>query len=149
MGTFYQRPNTQADENNFENTNIPQMVRPNSFARWSSIFGTIALIGVFTFTVYPPIIFGSLAIILAFLSRGKEAKLHKTAKTGVILSLSSIGINIAIIITACTVIFGSGESHDEFNRMFEEVYGQSFESMIEDIESGEFDYEQFYENYGL
>ena len=68
MGTFYQRPNTQADENNFENTNIPQMVRPNSFARWSSIFGTIALIGVFTFTVYPPIIFGSLAIILAFLS---------------------------------------------------------------------------------
>lgn len=149
MGNFYQRPNMGIDDNHLADVDCPKIILPNSFARWASTLGIMALVSVFTFTIYPPIIFGSLALILAFLSRGKEAKLHKTARTGIILSVSAFGANIAILVMAMSVIFGSGETHDQFNQMFEEMYGQSFESMMEDIESGEFDYEEFYENYNF
>lgn len=138
MGTYYQRQNNEIKKEESATSS------PNSFVKAAQIFGAIALASVLTFTIYPPFIFASLAIILALLSTGKE-KMHTMAKQGILLSGISLVINILIIITTMTVILGDGPLHNQFNETFEQVYGQSFDDILEDIENGEFDEKEFYQ----
>ena len=119
---------------------------PNSFAKWSQITGILALVSTFSFTIYLPLILGSISIILALLSRGKR-KMHSNAKAGTIMGGISIGLNICIVILSFSVILGSGPMHDRFNETFKEIYGQSFDEMIEEMQEGSFDPEDFLESY--
>lgn len=66
-----------------------------NFAMISMILGTGCL---FTFfTVYLPIVMGSLAIILAVISKGYAKKMLLTAKIGMISALGSLTVLLAVI----------------------------------------------------
>lgn len=55
--------------------------------------------------VYPAIIFGALAIILALLSRGGEMTTNGYAKAGLILGIIAIIFGILFLIYSLTVLF--------------------------------------------
>lgn len=128
--------------NGYNNTNpyynrniyrMPQVEPGNSLFTAAFILGIIAIVFCFTFTVYPAYIFGSIAIILALLSKGKNAKMHSKANVGVICAIAALVLNTCIVTYSMTTIFTDPEVYEEFNETCEEMYGMSFDEMIEEI----------------
>lgn len=116
-----------------------QQAPANSLARASMVLGIVALISFFTFTVYPPIIFGSLSIILALLSRGGSLKMHEKAKNGILTSSIAFGCDICLVALVFVFLFVTPD-------FFESIYGMSYQEMIEGMEDGTLDYDDIYNN---
>ena len=135
---FYQRPG-QAGDDKLNPAFRPKEEPANKLASASTVLGIIAIASFFTFTIYPPVIFGSLAIILALLSRGASFNLHSKAKNGIITSVIAIGCDIALVAVACLLIFGTPD-------FFEKIYGMSYQEMMEQMENGTLDYDELYDN---
>ncbi|MBR6770952.1 MAG: hypothetical protein IKM28_06895 [Lachnospiraceae bacterium] len=96
------------------------------------LLGILAIVTTFTFTLYLPFIFGSLAILLAILSREAAASLRVQAIAGIVSG--AIGLCSNILIIAITFsLFGSEimrESARIYDEMVEEIYGISSEEML-------------------
>lgn len=138
-GTFYNRPDRQLNGEPTPYVPREQEEPANGLARASMVLGIISVISFFTFTIYPAIIMGSLAIILALLSRGASLKMHSKAKNGILTASIAIGCDIALIGACFFLIFGSPD-------FFESIYGMSFQEMMEGMENGTLDYDELYEN---
>lgn len=138
-GPFYSRPGQQLSGEPMAYVPQKQEEPANGLAHASMVLGIISAISFFTFTIYPAVILGSLAIILALLSRGASFKMHSKAKNGIITASLAIGCDIVLVISCCFLIFGSPE-------FFEKTYGMSFEEMMEQMENGTLDYDELYEN---
>ena len=142
---FYHRPGQSTDNDNRDNSQ--RQTQPyNAFASASMVLAVIALVSVFTFTIIPAIIFGSLALILALLSRGRELTFHPKAKTAVIVASLAICTNIAMIGGVFGMIFGDNPYHDMINQTYEEMYGMTYDEILEGIMDGSIDYEDLYED---
>ena len=128
-GPYWERPAQQLHRSNEEPS--------NGLATAAMVLGILALIGIFL--IYPVFIFGSLSIILALLSRGKSLKMHVQAKTGVITSAIGLGSVVAIFAMAFTFIYGKPD-------FFENIYGMSYQEMMEQMEDGTLDYDELYDN---
>lgn len=99
----------------------------------AKILGIISIITFFTFTVYPAFITGSIAIVLALLSKGRRPKLLNNARIGIICAVIGLVLNV-MVITGTIVRYNTDEGfREEVNRTFEELYGQSLDEMIEEI----------------
>ena len=138
---YIQKPNS---EWNPSNENLTGKPLPNPFARTAKILGTIALISVFTFTVYPAMILGALAIILALLSKGTEKSMHDNAKIGVITGIIALVMNVFIISSSFYMIFTQPKLRQQFNEMYESIYGESFDDTLDSIKNGSFNYDNTY-----
>ena len=112
-GTFYNRPDRQLNGEPTPFVPREQEAPANGLARASMVLGIISIISFFTFTIYPAIVMGSLAIILALLSRGASLKMHSKAKTAIITASIAIGFDIALIGACFFLIFGTEEPAEE------------------------------------
>lgn len=142
-GPFYNRPGQQYHSSRSSKQPITP---PNSFARASMTLAGIALVSVFTFTVFPPIILGALAFILALLSRGAELKMHPSAKTASLLATIALAADIAIVGGSFALVLGDNSTHDMLNDTYEQMYGITYDEFLEGIMDGTLDYEELYEN---
>ena len=115
-------------------------VRPaepgSSLANAAMILGIIALICCFTFTVYPAFILGSIAILLALLSKGRRPALFPKAKTGIICATIGLVLNTVLLTSAMVMVFTNNELRQEMNEIMETQYGMSFDEMINEITEG-------------
>ncbi len=143
---FYSRPGLNENGDTPPTTYRAKEDPPNAFATAAKVLGIIALVSVFAFTVYPPLILGSLAIILALLSRGASFQFHTSAKIGIRTSLIALGIDIVLVAASFGLVYGNPEFLEELDDDFQEIYGMSYEEMMESIQDGTFDYEEYYEN---
>lgn len=114
----------------------PQLpARSNGFATASLVLAVLAILSVFTMTVLPPVILGSLSLILGLLSRGGQKKLHSNALAGVIISASALVINLAVCIFSFYIVFSSPEATAEYwgmvNQAYEQLTGMSFDEILE------------------
>ena len=136
MENYYERPekNSAIKSKNHE--------QPNLFAKAAQILGILAIVSALTATIYPPIIFSALAIIMACLSKVSE-QMQNTAKLGIRLSIISLAINAVLLFFTMGILMGDGKMHDSLNQSFTEVYGQSFDEIMEEINSGDFDQQEF------
>lgn len=137
--SYYQNNNYNQNSNNgypyYERSAYQRSyVDPGgSFATASMVLGIISIITSITFTVYPAFILGSIAIVLALLSKGRRPKLLSKAHVGIICAITGIVLN-TIIVTTCTVLlFTSPEVRAEVNKTFEKQYGISFDEMWEEM----------------
>ena len=146
-GTYYRRPG-QTDASGTSASRTP-VVPANAFAKASMTIGGIALVSVFTFTIFPAIILGSLALILALMSRGAELTFHRTAKNGILLSIMAFVVNIALVGGTLGMIFGDNSYHEELNATYEEMFGMTYDELLEGVMDGSIEtddlYEQLYE----
>lgn len=115
-------------------------VRPaesgSSLANAAMILGIIALICCFTFTVYPAFVLGSIAILLALLSKGRRPALFPKAKTGIICATIGLVLNTILVTSAMVMVFTDNDLRQEMNEIMETQYGMSFDEMINEITEG-------------
>lgn len=91
--------------------------------------------------VYPAIIFGSLAIILALLSRGGEMTTNSYAKAGLILGIIAIVFGILFLVYSLSVVmiqFGGFEGYMNY-----------IEDLMEEIGYPSSDSYNWYQNMNL
>ncbi len=147
-GTYYRRPGQVTDASGKPANRTP-VIPANAFAKASLTIGGIALVSVFTFTIFPAIILGALALILALMSRGAELTFHKTAKNGILLSVMAFIVNIALVGGTLGMIFGDNSYHEELNATYEEMFGMTYDEILEGVMDGSIEtddlYEQLYE----
>ena len=106
----------------------------NGFAFTALILGVSALFSLFT--VYLPLILGSLAILFALLSKGYGKKMVTTAKIGFISAVTGI-TSLYLLFATCTddQLLHYGSQLDQAVEMqlgqsTEEMFGTSYEDMI-------------------
>ena len=145
--TYYRRPG-QTDASGPPASRTP-VVPANAFAKASMTIGGIALVSVFTFTIFPAIILGALALILALMSRGAELTFHRTAKNGILMSVLAMVVNVVLIGGTCALILGDTPYHEELNATYEEMFGMTYDELLEGVMDGSIEtddlYEQLYE----
>lgn len=117
----------------------PSALPGNGFAIASLVFGILALISTMTMTIVIPVFFGSLAIILGFLSRGNRTSLHHYALTAVITGCCSLVINVALFAGSFYMIFSNKEMAQQYWNMMNETYEQMTGMTLEEL----------LQNYGL
>ena len=115
---------------------------PNNLAKAAMVLGILSLLTIFT--VYLPLILGSLAVILAILSRGSRKKMHGDAKTGVITGTISLCIVPAIVAASFYLVFTNPSYYEQFNDTYEKMYGRSFDDTLKGIKDGTIDYDDIY-----
>lgn len=119
----------------------PAPKAPASGLRTASfILGIAAIVSTVMMTVYFPFIFGGLSIVLALLSKGYEQKMSSQAKTGVICSLIGLVLNCLIVGGSLYTVFSNEEVFEQFDQMYEQIYGESFSDMYEEITGEDFYY---------
>lgn len=138
--------NRLQENNHNQNIYRPQDKRfpypGQNFAMISMILGTGCL---FTFfTVYLPIFMGSLAIILAVISKGYAKKMLMTAKIGMISAISCLAVLLSIFILVFTFLFSSDRTQltntgrmldkqieSQMGDSTEDIFGVSYEELME------------------
>ena len=113
----------------------------NPMARAAYTIGIISVVSIFTMLIYPAIILGATAIILALLSRDREGRMHSKAKAAMTSGIVAIAADAVILVMAVSVFFSDGPAKQQVNDIFRQMYGQTFDDMIEDIKDGSLDLE--------
>ena len=142
------------------NSGIPPYYTPptrhpgSSFATASMVLGILAILSAFTGTVFPPVIFGCLSIILALLSKGNDRAMLPNAKVGVLTGILGLIVNILIVASSFLLLFTATgrvsslprtacritnpnmqkEFHDQLNQYYEYFYGESFDEAWDEIQ---------------
>ncbi len=119
----------QPSNSNFSYSREPA----NGFARASMILGLLSIVTAFMLTIYFPFVLGSLAIILALLSKGYQSKLHPNAKTAIATAIVGLSLNICLIAGSFILVFSVKEYREQFDTIFEQVYGESFDDALDDM----------------
>lgn len=105
-------------------------------ANAAMITGIIALVSTFSFTIYPPLILGSISIVLAILSRGRGKKFSSSSRLAVICAVAGLVINVALVGSSVYLLTHNSEIQSEFNQAFKEIYGESFDDYLRDAMNG-------------
>lgn len=116
---------------------LPAAEPGSNLAKGAMICGILSIVFCFTFTVYPAFVSGSIAVILALLSKGRRNQLFSQAKTGVICAVIGLVFNAIILTSSITYVFTNPEGREEFNRQWERIYGESFDDMMENMMENE------------
>lgn len=131
---------------NNQNYNPPQNFR-NPGMTFATVSMILGLGSIFTlFTVYLPIILGSLSIIFAILSTSAGQKALATAKVGICTAAGSITLTIALMVMMVSMLLGSSREElvqlgqyidqvieDQTGTALEDVTGESYEDMMNDF----------------
>lgn len=112
---------------------LPPKEPGNGLATTAMVLGIVSIVCCFTFTVYPAFITGSIAIVLALLSKGRRLKLLSKARKGVICGIVGLAINTALVAVCMFLLATDPDVRSEVNKTFKQQYGVSFDEMMEEI----------------
>ena len=108
--------------------------RNNSFMILSLCLGILSIATCsFCFFSLPA---AGLSILFALLSRGSDKKLQVMPKAGIIISLLGILFSVVITVSAVYLVFTDPTYQAQLNSMCEQMYGQSFDDMMQEINPG-------------
>lgn len=126
------------------NSGVPPYYAPptrhpgSAFATASMVLGILAILSAFTGTVFPPLVFGGLAIILSLLSKGNDRAMLPNAKVGVLTAILGLVVNILIVASSFLLLFSNPDMqkdfHDQLNQYYEYFYGESFDDALDELE---------------
>lgn len=124
-----------------DNSSYPIRQKPNAFAVASLVMGILAMVTLCT--IYLPIVFGSLSIIFAILSKGSQKHMPGMSHAGIITAVSGIIFSVITIAATLFILFTNPDIYQEYkqelNRMFSEQYGITYDEFMEEFEK-ELDY---------
>ena len=95
------------------------------------IFGAGALLTLLT--VFLPLVLGSLAIVLALLSKGSEKKMLTQAKVGFGCGIAGLSMVLALLGSSYAIMFSHPEMLPEAGRMVDTMYEETYDTKTEDI----------------
>lgn len=121
----------------------PQDTTENSMAKAARVLGLVAIITAVMGTVYVPMVVGALAIIIAILSK-TDSEFSRQAKMGIYLGTTAIVVNVAMVAYSFIIFNTDPQAHEQVNIMCEQMYGQTFDAMMDDMKDGSLDLEYNY-----
>lgn len=116
----------------YQSNYAPQKDLHDSFSNAAMILGALSIVTGIMMTVYPPLVLGGLAILIALLSRGNEPVLRSKAKIGILCGIAGLILDIAIIAGSVYLVFSNAEYKEQFDTLYEQLYGETFEDTIEE-----------------
>ena len=125
------------DYNRSLRENRPRPTSGESMAGSAMILGVVAIMGVCC--VYPGMICGALAIILALLSRGQNKRPVASGRIAMVLGSVAIAITVVIIVTNVIYILSNYGSFDAFM--------ESYRATLDELTGGA--YSEMYGSYGF
>lgn len=122
-------PYTGPDNNMHDSGGQPVYMRPvqgqiNSMSTAAAVLGVTAAASTMVLPVYLPCILGSLAIVMALLSRG-SALMALRARIGLTVALVSIIMNIMMLASGVYMFVTVPEVRQQFYDFYEQIYGES------------------------
>ncbi len=119
--------------------NIP----PEQYYRYAQVRKTngmeiaalfMAVLSVLTIvTGIGPVFFGSMALIFAILSKGRDKKFKGTALPSIIVSVISVVAGIVFTITALYTIQNDPNMRTALDKNFESMYGVDYEGFVDGL----------------
>lgn len=79
-------------------------------------------------------IFASLAILFAVLSKGKQLKMHSFAKMSIGISVFSLVLSFTVTVSAFYNVLADPVKREEFNQIYEEMYGITFDEALNQLQ---------------
>ena len=125
------------DYNRNQRENRPRPTSGESMAGSAMILGVVAIMGVCC--VYPGMICGALAIILALLSRGQNKRPVASGRIAMALGSVAIAITVVIIVVNVIYILSNFGSFDAFM--------ESYRATLDELTGGA--YSEMYGSYGF
>lgn len=119
------------EEENRENKDYHSLPVQNPFVFWARGLGIFSLFSAFWGFFPVTMICGSLAIILAVLSKGADNKMEKKAKIGMITGIAALILQLVILVIGVYQIVTLPEYQEYFNNLYEEIYDQPLDPSIE------------------
>ena len=78
-------------------------------------------------------IFASLAIMFAILSKGRLLKMHSIAKASTGIAVFSIILSVSMTVYSVVVVWTDPRQREAFNRSYEQMYGITFDQALDEI----------------
>ncbi len=128
MDYFHHGQNDTSYRNLYHDSE-PPLRQTNQFATAALVMGVITVITAIMCTVFLPFLFAGLALIFAVLSKGKDSSMNTNARTGIVTSFIGLALNIVIIAGSFYLVFTVPEYKDQLNQVYEQLYGESFDSV--------------------
>lgn len=101
------------------------------------ILGVLSAVMAVTLTIYPAFVFGSIAIVLALLSKGRAPKLVSKAKISIICATAGILFTGSVCVTTVQSVREHPELLEEALDNFEKQYGVSYGELMNMMLNGE------------
>lgn len=128
------RQNTRNTDPNWH----PEPEYGRQLGKTAAILGVFSIVTCFFLPLFVPLMFGSVAIVLAVISKGRGNRLTRSAQHAVTLGTIGISINLALIITIMVTFYQMIHNPDmraQANQIMEQMYGMSFDDMLEQVEA--------------
>ncbi|MDE6844478.1 MAG: hypothetical protein K2J99_01745 [Lachnospiraceae bacterium] len=125
--------------NPYTNSGYPRTLsRPSGdgLATAAMILGILSVVTAMSLTVYLSMMFGSIGIVLALLSKGRAPKLISKARIGITCAVVGILFTGSYIITTTKCAYDNPELLEQALDNFEEQYGISYEELINTMLDG-------------
>ena len=106
---------------------------PNVFALFAKSLGAFSIFCAVFSVFFGAFICGGLAIVLAFLSKGYDTKMEKNAKIGLATGIIGVVLQIGILGFSVYNIIHVPEFREQFNSLYEQIYGAPVDDSIHDI----------------
>ena len=119
--------------NEFTPSQEPTKPIPNVFALFAKSLGIFSIFCAVFSVFIGSFICGGLAVILAFLSKGYHIKMEKNAKIGLTAGIIGIVLQISVLGFSIYSIIHVPEFREQFNSMYEKMYGVPVDDSINDI----------------
>lgn len=111
----------------------PSKPSGDSLAMAAMLLGILSVTTVFMLMFHFSMIFGSIGIVLAVLSKGRACQIVGKAKTGMFCAAIGIAISFSLCSSAFIALYTNPVLMEQVNEVFEEWYGISYEDMMDTI----------------
>lgn len=116
----------------------PVQMPPHSRTGANSFLAASATCALFAFLTecFLPLsmVFASLAILFAVLSKGKQLKMHSFAKMSVGLAIFSMVFSASILAFSIWTVFTVPSERERFNQTYKQMYGTTFDEAFEEFQ---------------
>lgn len=136
-----QNPNPYGSPNGMPYPNSYQSVQKSpadGLITATLALGIATIVSAILGTVYFPFILGGICIMLALLSKGYDEKMSSKPKIGIICSVVGLVLNILVVGTSVYKVFTDEQTFNQFDQVYERMYGESFRDMYKDATGQDF-----------
>jgi len=129
----YNNNNPYTQQNNQYYSSTPRPGIQNPGQTMATIAMVLGLASVFCiFTVYLPLVLGSIAIILAILSKGYGRKMLATAKIGVGTAIGGLSMVLVLIASVFSLLMSNSDVLIDQGRQLDEQFERQTGQKLED-----------------
>lgn len=129
----YNNNNPYTQQNNQYHSSAPRPGIQNPGQTMATIAMVLGLASVFCiFTVYLPLVLGSIAIILAILSKGYGKKMLATAKIGVGTAIGGLSMVLVLIASVFSLLMSNSDVLIDQGRQLDEQFERQTGQKLED-----------------